>query len=57
MQLVVTTTGAVRCLYSELIDLPTLGPPTITRASHVEPDLDGCWHADLRPVHGRMALA
>ncbi|SIO11130.1 hypothetical protein SAMN05444166_2504 [Singulisphaera sp. GP187] len=52
MQLVVTTSGEVRCLYTEVIDLMTLGSPTITRASHVEPDSEGRWHADLRPVNG-----
>lgn len=52
MQLVVTRSGSVRCLYSELIDLATLGRPEIRRASHVEPDSEGRWHADLRPVHG-----
>jgi hypothetical protein len=52
MQLVVTSTGQVRCLYSEAIDLASLGVPTIRRASHVEPDEAGRWHADLRPLGG-----
>ena len=52
MQLVVTTAGEVRCLYTEVIDLMTLGRPEIRRASHVEPDSEGRWHADLRPVQG-----
>ncbi len=52
MQLVVTPAGQVRCLYSEVIDLDALGTPRITRASHVEPDHDGRWLADLRPVLG-----
>jgi hypothetical protein len=52
MQIVVTPEGAVRCLYSEMIDLTALGPPEIRRASHVEPDPEGRWHADLRPVGG-----
>jgi hypothetical protein len=59
MQLVVTPKGQVRCLYSEAIDLATLGPARITRASHVEPGPDGRWHADLRlllgPVLGPFA--
>jgi hypothetical protein len=52
MQLVVGPTGRVRAIYSELIDLDTLGCPAITRASHVEPDGAGRWYADLGPVAG-----
>ncbi len=52
MQLVVDRAGQVRCLYDESIDLAALGRPTIARASHVEPDGDGRWHADLRPMLG-----
>jgi len=42
----------VRCLYGENIDLETLGPLSIHRASHVEPDSEGHWSADLAPVGG-----
>jgi hypothetical protein len=52
MQLVVGPSGRVRAIYSEVIDLEALGRPAITRASHVEPDGEGRWHADLRPVGG-----
>ena len=52
MQLIITPGGAVRCVYSEAIDLQALGSPTITRASHVEPDQQGRWLADLSPVNG-----
>jgi hypothetical protein len=52
MQLVITPVGAVRCIYSEQIDLCQLGSPSITRASHVEPDQHGRWLADLSPVNG-----
>ena len=52
MILVVDRAGRVRCLYGEAIDLAALGRPTIARASHVEPDADGRWLADLRPVGG-----
>ena len=52
MQLVITPSGAVRCVYSEEIDLSALGSPTITRASHVEPDDQGQWWADMAPVAG-----
>ncbi len=52
MKLLVKPDGTVRALYDELIDLAVLGQPTITRASHVEPDQEGRWHADLTPVDG-----
>ena len=54
MQLVVESDGRVRCIYAETIDLAVLGPFTITRASHVEPDDQGRWFADLRPVNGAV---
>jgi hypothetical protein len=52
MQLVIDPAGQVRALYGEGIDLATLGRPRVFRASHVEPDRDGRWHADLRPLIG-----
>jgi hypothetical protein len=52
MQLLVTSTGAIRCLYDEVIDLTVFGSATITRGSHVEPDAEGQWWADLAPVAG-----
>ncbi len=52
MELVIDPRGTVRCLYGEEIDLAVLGTPTITRASHVEPNQDGSWLADLSPVDG-----
>ncbi len=52
MQLVIEPDGRVRAIYSEAIDLAALGPADISRASHVEPDRDGRWHADLRPMLG-----
>jgi len=44
--------GGVRGLYDEAIALAELGLVAITRASHVEPDVDGAWWADLAPVSG-----
>ena len=52
MQLRVLPGGTIRCIYSEAIDLALLGPIQIQRASHVEPDERGQWHADLLPVGG-----
>ena len=52
MELVVSATGQVRCLYSESLDLSALGTLSIQRASHVEPDSAGNWWTDLRPVIG-----
>lgn len=44
--------GEIRCLYAEDVDLASLGPLTIRRASHVEPDSEGRWWADLLPMSG-----
>ena len=52
MQIIITPGGAVRAIYSEAIDLAALGRPTISRASHVEPDQHGRWWADMSPVSG-----
>jgi hypothetical protein len=52
MQLLISPEGIVRSIYSEEINLTTLGSVSITRASHVEPDQEGGWIADLGPVGG-----
>jgi hypothetical protein len=52
MILVVEPSGVVRCLYTEKFDLAALGTPIIRRGSHVEPDSEGQWWADLAPVDG-----
>ena len=52
MQLVINPQGHCRCVYSEEIDLSALGHPLIRRASHVEPDAQGQWLADLAPANG-----
>ena len=52
MELVVGCDGGVRCIYDEALDLRELGKLQITRASHVEPDRDGFWFADMGPVEG-----
>ena len=50
MDLLVLPDGTVRAIYAEDIDLGVLGRQVITRASHVEPDEQGHWLADLTPV-------
>ena len=52
MELVVDAGGDVRCVYGEELELRELGRLQITRASHVEPDSDGNWWADMGPVGG-----
>ena len=52
MQLLIETTGAVRCIYDEAIALAALGTLDIRRGSHVEPDGAGRWMVDLSPVQG-----
>jgi hypothetical protein len=52
MRLRVEPDGVVRCLYSEAINLSSIGLPSIRRASNVEPDEHGRWWADLAPVEG-----
>jgi len=52
MELVVGVDGVARCIYDEALDLRAIGTLKITRASHVEPDADGFWWADMGPVDG-----
>lgn len=52
VELVVGANGGVRCIYDEGIDLREIGSLKITRASHVEPDSDGNWFADMGPSGG-----
>lgn len=52
MQLLIYSMGGVKCIYGEAIELAALGNLTIERGSHVEPDAQGKWWADLSPVSG-----
>jgi hypothetical protein len=52
MELVVSADGVARCIYGEELNLREIGKLQITRASHVEPDRDGFWWADMGPVDG-----
>jgi hypothetical protein len=52
MILLIDPRGSAHAIYSETIDLASLGTLSIRRASHVEPDAEGRWHADLGPCGG-----
>ncbi len=52
VELVVGADGVARCIYDEAVDLREIGSLKITRASHVEPDRDGNWRADMGPSCG-----
>jgi hypothetical protein len=52
MELVVSVDGVARCIYDEALDLREIGKLQITRASHVEPDAEGYWFADMEPSGG-----
>jgi hypothetical protein len=54
MELVIGSDGVARCIYDEALDLREIGKLQITRASHVEPDADGFWWADMGPVGGAV---
>ena len=52
MDLFIRPGGACECLYDEDFDVSPLGQLTIRRASHVEPNEQCRWQADLSPVGG-----
>ena len=52
MHLIVEPGGTTRGVYGEAFDLARLGTLAIRRASHVEPDDQGRWWADLSPIDG-----
>ena len=54
MELRIDPQGLVKTIYAETINLRSLGNLALTRASHVEPDANGDWRADLSPVGGPM---
>ena len=47
MELVIQPNGDVTMIYSEVLDLTELGIQRIERASHVEPDKEGRWWAEI----------
>ena len=54
LELIVGADGGVRCLYDEALDLREIGKLQITRASHLEPDREGFWWADMAPSGGSV---
>ncbi|QDV11458.1 hypothetical protein CA51_13220 [Rosistilla oblonga] len=54
MQIVVTASGRVKSVYGETINLASIGTLDIQRGSHVEPNQEGQWMADLSPVDGPL---
>ena len=50
--LVVVSDEGWKCISGEELNLRTLGRWQIPRASHIEPDLDVNWFADVGPVEG-----
>ena len=52
MNLIIERDGTIRGIYGEETNLALLGPLHISRASHVEPDAQGNWWADLAPIGG-----
>ena len=44
--------GTMNTIYTENIDLNEIGKLDIKRASHVEPNSDGQWTADMSPISG-----
>ena len=47
MDLLIDPSGEITTLYTEVLDLAALGTVNIQRASHVEPDSQGQWWAQL----------
>jgi hypothetical protein len=47
MNVLIESDGTVTTLYDERLDLQALGALKLTRASHVDPDSEGQWWAQL----------
>ena len=54
MELIIHSDGTINCIYAEAIPIQAIGSLTIQRASHVEPNDDGEWIADMSPVKGPL---
>ena len=53
-QIIVGRDGTVRMIYDDTLVniMAEIGRATVKRASHVEPDDNGKWYADMAPVNG-----
>ncbi len=52
MQIIAAPGGDVRCIYNEDLNLTNVGDVHVRRVSHVDPDEQGQWWADLALVNG-----
>lgn len=53
MNITINPDGTVRFIHNDdLTDLIEQGEARITRASHVEPNAEGKWEADMGPSNG-----
>jgi hypothetical protein len=53
VQVIVGNDGSIRFIYDDdLLGLAACGKMKVSRASHVEPNSDGKWEADMSPVGG-----
>jgi hypothetical protein len=57
MTITIKPDGTARAIYTEALDLESLGSSTIARASHVEPNEEGQWFAQIvgGPILGPFA--
>lgn len=52
MKIMIDQKGTLNCVYDEMLQLDRFGPLQIKRGSHVEPNSEGQWNADLSPCDG-----
>lgn len=52
MHIAIDADGTTRFIHNDVLDAKALGAASIRRASHVEPNADLTWNADLTPVNG-----
>ncbi len=54
MKVKVKPDGTVVHIYTDKVNLSGIGETTIKRASHVEPNKDNKWEADMSPSAGPL---